>query len=494
MFKRFLSLEWKAFLRSASFGKSLGLQIFLIFLAFYFGGIFLMIGFNLYPMLLEFFPGQDPLHLVNRFVLVWLIFELAFRFFLQSLPIVDIKPLLILPVPKRKVINYILSRSLYSFYNLLPLFLIVPFAIMLSYNGDYENIHMFSWMIAMVGLTLSVNFLNFIIKKKFSENIKTFLIVVGAIGILAILDYYQIFQISVWFGNGLDLLGLQPYLAALPLILLFGLFKWNQDILKKNFFLDAGLKQKEETADTRDFLWTRKFGDIAPFLQQDIKLIWRNKRPKTIVYISLLLLGYGLLFYPNEAYLDTPVFLIFVGVFITGIFMINFGQFIPAWDASYYPMIMTQNIEMSNYLAAKAGLITVSVVLLTILASPYIYFGWEIFLINIICAIYNIGINIPVLLYTGSFNRKRIELDKSPFMNYQGTGAAQWLAGIPLLVLPVLLFWFFYKIVSFEVGLFVLGSLGIIGIFLRNKALSIIAVNYKRNKYAMIEGFKQTGE
>jgi len=103
-------------------------------------------------------------------------------------------------------------------------------------------------------------------------------------------------------------------------------------------------------------------------------------------------------------------FFIFVGIFITGIFMINFGQFIPAWDAGYYPLIMTQNIPLKKYLTAKAGLITFSVVVLAILSTPYLYYGWKIFLINMICAVYNIGVNIPVLLYAGSFNRKKIDL------------------------------------------------------------------------------------
>ncbi|WP_255702631.1 DUF5687 family protein [Antarcticibacterium sp. 1MA-6-2] len=79
--------------------------------------------------------------------------------------------------------------------------------------------------------------------------------------------------------------------------------------------------------------------------------------------------------------------------------MINFGQFIPAWDASHYPMIISQNIPLNKYLTAKASLITFSIIALTILATPYIYFGWRIFVINLVCAVYNIGVNIPILLY-----------------------------------------------------------------------------------------------
>ena len=74
MFKRFLWLEWKSFFRSASVGKSIGLKVLLIFLALYFSVAFLALGIGLYPLLQEYFPDQDPLQLVNRFVLLWLVF------------------------------------------------------------------------------------------------------------------------------------------------------------------------------------------------------------------------------------------------------------------------------------------------------------------------------------------------------------------------------------------------------------------------------------
>ena len=66
----------------------------------------------------------------------------------------------------------------------------------------------------------------------------------------------------------------------------------------------------QKDADTKDFVWTKKFGALAPFLQQDLKLIWRNKRPKTTIYMSFILLGYGLFFYPNDAYHQFEAFYI----------------------------------------------------------------------------------------------------------------------------------------------------------------------------------------
>jgi hypothetical protein len=35
--------------------------------------------------------------------------------------------------------------------------------------------------------------------------------------------------------------------------------------------------------------------------------------------------------------------------------MLNYGQFVPAWDSNYYGMMMSQNIPMKQYLNSKAN-------------------------------------------------------------------------------------------------------------------------------------------
>lgn len=464
------------------------------FLAIYFAVIFLLLGIGAYPFLKEVYPDQAPLNMANRFILVWLALELVVRFMLKTLPVMTVKPLLLAPVPKRKMVNYVLIRSLFSFYNLLPLLIIIPFGIFLIYQTEIAILSVIGWIVAVYALILSTDYANFLLKKKFTDNLKTLFPVAIVVAVLVVLEYLNVFQITLLFGNALNYLVENPWLALVPVLLLIVLYKWNQINLERGFYLDDSLGGKAREVDSQEFQWVRRFGDIAPFLQLDLKLIWRNKRPKTTIFLALLIMGYGLIFYPQETYQSVQTIYVFVGIFMTGFFMINFGQFIPAWDAAYYSMMMSQNIPLKKYLSSKMGLLSWSIVVLTILTIPYVYFGIHILIMNIACAIYNIGINTPILLYTGSYNRKRIELENSPFMNYQGTGTAQWLVGLPLLLIPTAIFWPLNEWVSYEVGVGVLAGLGLLGIMMRGAVMNVIKRAYQRNKYAMIEGFKQTGE
>src|SRR5690606_7135497 len=156
-----------------------------------------------------------------------------------------------------------------------------------------------------------------------------------------------------------------------------------------------------------------------------------------------------------------------------------------------YSMMMSQNIPMKKYLESKAGLMYFSIIVLTLLSIPYVYFGVEILLLNIACAIYNAGVNVPLILYAGSFNKKRIDLEKTQFMNYQGTGATQWILGFPLLIIPIVLWYVVYKIADQTTATTVLGLIGVIGLVLKNLFMKKIVKAYKAKKHIQINGFKQ---
>ena len=491
MFKRFLRLEWKAFFRSASLGKNIGLKIFTGFLAVYFMISFLVLGVALYPMLQDLFPDQRPMEVLNNFVAIWIIIELFCRFMLQTLPVLNVKPLMVNNIKRKTIIHFVLTKSIFSFYNILAPLAIIPFGIWCITKGDYSVIQIIAWIIAMLSLVLIINYSNFLIKKKFAENIRAFLPYVALVLVLVGLEYFEVFKVSEFTGGILNFMIENPYLVIVPVLAAIGLYFWNFSYLRNNFYLDSGLKGKATKVEATDLSWTKKFGDIAPFLQNDLKLIWRNKRPKSTIWMSLLLTAYGLFFYPNPMYADLPVFLVFVGIFTTGIFVINFGQFIPAWDSGYYSMMMSQNIPLKQYLDSKAGLMYFSIVVMAIISSPYVYFGMNILLLNLACAVYNAGVNVPLILYAGSFNKKRVDLEKSPFMNYQGTGATQWILGFPLLFFPVIIWFILYKISNETIATISLTIIGIIGLLLKNFFLEKIVKAYKTRKYGMVAGFKQ---
>ena len=490
MIKHFLNLEWKSLFRSASLGKSIALKILMGFFALYFILVFLSLGLALFPILKDQFPEQDPFVIVNSFMFYWILADLLMRFFFQKLPVMSVKPLLTLPIKNGKIVNYVLGKSAFSFFNFLPLFAFVPFSIMLIIN-DYDVTKVITWLFLMVVITLIVNFLNFIVESLSAETELSFLPLIVVAGAFFGLDYYELISFSTLISDGLLAISNNPLLIIVPIAFLVVLYLYNYKLLNKKLYLDNSLKSKKQEAKTTELEWTKRFGDIAPFMQLDLKLLWRNKRPRSSIFILIIGLLYGLFFYPQPIYRDLVWLYGFIGIFVTGIFLINFGQFIPAWDSGYYKMLMSQNIKYEQYLRSKFVLMIMSVVIMFVLSIPYVYFGWKILLAHFAAAVYNIGVNSHVILYAGSFNRKKIDLNQRAAFNYQGTGAVQWLVGIPLMLLPVLIFVLFYFLINFEGGIAALIVCGLLGIVFHQKIMKTVTAKYLASKYKMINAFSQ---
>ncbi|MBM1105281.1 hypothetical protein JQC67_03920 [Aurantibacter crassamenti] len=486
MFKRFASLQWKAFFRSSSLGKSLAIKIIMIFFGIYMLACLVLMGVGLFFILEKTFPGVDPMLKVSSYFLYWILGELVFRYFMQKLPVIDIKPFLLMSIKKDSIVHYILGRSAFSFFNFLALFLFVPFGIVLLIKG-YPALNVLVWLFVIACISQFINFLNFIINKSDKVLLGLLLVLITFYAV----DYFQLYPIQEIFGNIFYQLYANPIWAIIPLVLAILTYAVNYRFLRNKLYLDSAVKEQVKEAETAELGWTKRFGSIAPFLQLDLKLIWRNKRTKTQVFMSLLMILYGLFFYSQDVYGSTSAIFAFVGIFITGIFMVNFGQFIPAWDSEYYTMLMAQNIPMRKYLDSKAGLIYVSIVVMFLLSIPYVYFGWQALAINFACAIYNLGVNVPVVLFFGSRNKKRIDLQKSALGNMQGASATQFLVILPLMVLPCLIYFLFDFFISFEVATAALAVLGLIGLAFRNKLLDKITSIYRSKKYGMIAGFSE---
>ena len=490
MITRFLDLEWKQYFRSPYWQKSIGIKILMGFFGLYFIAVFALMGVGAFYALKKMFPEQDPFTIVNQALFYWFVSDLAMRFFLQKLPVMTVKPFLILPVKRSKIVNFVLAKSAFSFFNFLGLFFTIPFSVVLI-NEGYDSTQVWTWFGLLFLMTHVVNLLNFFLENLMSKTDLSILPIVGLLALLSGLNYYNIIPLSDLTYSGVSAIIETPLLLLVVVVILVALYYSNFKSLTNKLYVDSAVQVKIKEAKTSDLSWTRRFGDIAPFMQLDIRLIMRNKRTKSTFFILIIGVLYGLFFYPQPIYRDMVFFYIFIGIFSTGSFLINFGQFIPAWDSGYYKMLMSQNFEYKRYLESKFVLMSVSVVVLFVLGIPYIYFGWKILIAHFAAMVYNVGVNTHVILWGGSFNRKKINLDQKAAFNYQGTGAVQWLIGIPLMLVPMGLFALLNWLVNFETAVTVVAGLGILGVVFHNKIMTAITNKYINSKHTMIAAFDQ---
>jgi hypothetical protein len=487
MFKKFLYLEWKSFTRSASFGTNLALKIILGIVAFIYAIGFLFAGIGAFYGLKK--ANLDPLFEVNRYVIYYLIFDLLIRLFLQKIPVLNIRPLLNLPIKKSIIVNFSLGKTMLSFFNLVHAFFFVPFSVVLLYEG-YNPLSVIFWHLSLMSLFYVNNFLNILLNNK-DYLFVIFIVIFGALGVSQYYDYFNISDYTVGFFQGLFETN---YLFLIPIVLVLGLYLITFNFFKKNLHLDTGLSSKHDVAKTEEFVWLDQFGNVGTFLKNDIRLIKRNKRSKTTIFMSFLFLFYGLLFFSGgiEAY-DNPMMKMFAGIFVSGGFLFTFGQFVPSWDSAYYPLMMTQNIPYKGYLNAKWWLIVIATAISSVLASFYLYFGLETYLIILVGAVYNIGVNSHLVLLGGAFTKTPVDLSssKGAFGDKKAFNVKTMLISLPKLLLPMFIYIAGYKLISPNAGLILVALIGVLGFALRNKVFSMIERIYKSEKYSTINAYKQ---
>ncbi|WP_438426187.1 DUF5687 family protein [Aquimarina macrocephali] len=488
MFTRFINLQWKSFWRSASLTSGLFMKFFMGFWALWFIVMMASGGIGAFFLIKEEL-NLDPLETINRFLIYWLVIDLLFRYALQKMPVINIKPLLILPFKKRKIVSFAFGKTVFSFFNIIHAFFFIPFSIVLIGN-EYPVFDVLLWNIGLAALIYSNNFLNIILNKK--DNL--IFIIGGILAILGGLHYFEYFDITTYTAPFFKGLYEIPFLVLIPIAILLFLITISFRSFVTDLYLDAGLATKTKNVKTENLEWLDRFGKTATFLKNDIKLIKRNKRARSTVLVSILFLFYGLLFFTGfvEAY-DGPVWRIFAAIFVTGGFLLSFGQFVPSWDSSYYPLMMSQNIRYKEYLSSKWWLMVIATLISTVLASGYLYYGWEVYLAIVVGAIYNIGVNSHVVLWAGAYVKTPIDLtsNKNAFGDKQAFNAKTLLLSLPKMVLPMILYAIGHYAYSPYAGYALVTVAGIAGFAFKDAVFNKIERIYRTEKYKTILAYKQ---
>ncbi|MFY0591710.1 DUF5687 family protein [Roseivirga sp.] len=489
MIQALLSHSWKEQFRSAVWAKNLVANIFLGFAALMITIYALLLGIFLNEIVEAILPDKDPLTIINSVIIYYAAFEFFIRFFLQNVPVLSIQPYLHLPIKKAKMINFMLRKSLLSPFNILSVLFFAPFAIRIinSSNGTAQAI---GWLFFIVGLAFMLHYAIILFKKKLSDHpnlIFYAFIVLAGIGAL---DYYGIVSLSTISSNMMNMIMETPYLAAIPWLVSVLFYYLNFNFLVNNTYPEEISIKKKETRVSGDFAFLKRFGHKGELMATEIKLILRHKRPRNTVMFSAIFLFYGLIFYPNPQYQDMEFIFVFVGVFITGIFFIQYGQFLLSWDSSFFDFVLIRKSTFKEYIEAKYYLFVLISTIGFVLSLAYGYFGWKIVLINFCAYLFNIGINVFAVMRIAMFNPKKIDLNKRAAFNYEGVGAAQFLIAIPIMILPYLIYGPLAIFGFADLGIILTGAAGLIGFILREKSLNIITKYFIQNKHKIAAGFR----
>jgi len=457
----------------------------------YFVVNFLILGLFADNLLMEIFPDENPVNKFNSFLLYFMGIDLLIRFLGQTVQTLSIQPYLHLPVKRASLMHYLLGRSFVNPVNYIYFVIFIPFAIKAVGYLFSPGIALL-WLLMMLLIVFFDNYLITYVKRQLGSNPLLALGLLLVLAMFILLDRYKIFSLQAISEHIFTAVLLHKFLIVIPLLAVICIYYLNFFFLKRNAYLENFSKNNSKKAiSTAGISFFDRFGVIGELMNMEIKLMLRNKRPKSIIFMTPLFLLYGFFFYPQQLYINMGVMLIFVGIFITGGFMMTYGNYLISWESSYFDALLTKSFDFKKYFQAKYTLLASVTVFSYLITIPYLFFDIKLLYINTACFLFNLGFNIYIVLYFAMNNKKYLDLSKSATFNYQGVGASNFIVVLPMMLLPILLFLPFKFMDIPEIGWMFIGGIGLLGIVLYKPLHSMIIRRFYTKKYEMAEGFRQ---
>jgi hypothetical protein len=458
-----LELDWKHSIRTYfSFREELVKKIVMILIFIYISVVFYFIGYNLG----KFIKESNLL----SFLMAYFFYEFIFRFFFQSLSIPI--QVIYLPISKSLVSGFVSLKSALSAINLFSFFLFVPIFILTSSP--------FLWIIFTILCVIILNFLVILLRS--IANLWTNLVLIA----LAILFSTTIITDNSYIGDfsmvldNLEISKLIPYWSFMGLVL----YLYTLKVIRSRLFIDSSINSYSASIFT-NFLDRSELIISNELLILELKLILRNKRP--LYYFAIIASQFFLLFAYSD--LIASNYKLIYWMFLNSLLMIVYGQFLFAWESQFFQYLVIY-ADYNNYIKAKINLLNAICFVNLLLTLPIAIMKNEIFYF-LTTGAFSLGVSSLLIIITMLNNRVRLNLDQNAFFNYQGVSALTWIVTPIIVAIPEIIIIPFQLIDDENLGLLIIGCVGLFFLISRNRTSSLITSRFRLARFRMYSGFKK---
>ena len=230
----------------------------------------LSLGFFLERVLAKLDPGIDPLEIVNSVLLYYILLDLLLRLWFQRIPGQIVRPYLVLPVRRTTLIHLLMSKSLFSLFNFLPLLLFVPVALRVVAPAQGADVAA-SWTAFLVMVLLVNGMVTLYVKKRELVSPWTGAMVLAMLAMVAVLDYIDLFSLRETSASLFGVVVEEPWCVVIP-FLVFGAIYWaNYRLLLKHLTIENPPRAERSPEDVL------RSGGLSNWARPAASLLWSSR-------------------------------------------------------------------------------------------------------------------------------------------------------------------------------------------------------------------------
>ena len=477
--------------RNPAFDTNRFAKFLMYFMVVYWAALFLFFGVMLPVMFEELVPNMEPYHIMNQGILYVMLADFLMRFIGQPSVSQEIKPYLLMPVKRKKLISLLLLKSGLDSYNFLWFFVYVPFAF-LTIIRFYGFGGMFLYLIGIWLVFVFNNYWYLLCKLLLGEKTLWLLLptaIFGALGAAEfLLDGLPISRFTMDLGEG--------FIEGNPLSFLFMLacigvmFFINLKLQQRMIYNELSRKEDTKIKRVSEYKFLDKYGEVGEYIRLELKLIARNKTVKTQFRMGLIvMLGFSFALAFTDVY-DGSYMTSFICLYNYAILPImTLGQ-VMSFEGNYIDGLMSRKESIFNLLRAKYYLTTLIILVPFLIMMFPIAKGKITLLTAIAYLIFVVGFVFFMLLQLAVYNTRTLPLNANLMKSNKSSNWIQGLITGGAFMLPLLIDKLLSGLLQEEVAHIILILLGLGFIATHNLWIKNIYKRFMKRRYKNMEEFR----
>ena len=435
--------------------------------------------------------AKEAYHVMNSGLIFILALDFLLRLPFLKTPTQEVKPYLLLPIKRSRLIDFLLLRSGLNSFNLLWLFLFVPFAI-ITVTKFYGIGGVLTYCIGIWLLIVFNNYWYLLCRTLMDERIWWVLLPIviygGIAAALFIPDNSPLFSFFIDLGEGFITGNILTFICVLVAITLMWFI--NRSIMQKLVYNELN-KTEDTTVQVKtvsEYKFLDRYGEIGEYIRLELKLLLRNKVCRKSLYsVTAIVLIFSLTISFSDIY-DGGMRDFFV-LYNYIIFGILFLSPLMSYEGNYIDGLMSRKESIYSLLRAKYLLYSIALIIPFVLMIPGMVTGRVSVLRCIAWIVFVPGAVYFCLFQLAVYNNKTLDLNaKMTGRQNVGTGLQNLISGAAFGV-PLLLFFVLNATVGKEITPWILLVIGILFIATSRWWLRNVYHRFMKRRYKNMEGF-----
>ena len=417
--------------------------------------------------------------------------DFLMRFGMQQTPAMLVKPYLLMPVKKQRIIHCFLVSTLFLGNNLVWMALFVPYVFICICGG------LPFWSgVAMLALFFLFILLNsqWYLMVRTLVNHKIWWWILPAVVYLALYGY-AFFDIEKWMRaliDGGEKYGFTFGCAAVCVVLTAALFAINARLQQHFMYEEIAKQEKTKLKHVSQFTFLNRFGQIGEYLKIEIKSTMRNKAIKQrfiqgIVLITMLscMLSFTDIY---DGKFSTNIWCLYCFVFFGAVNLVK----VMGPEGNYIDLLMVHKENIYTLLRAKYYFYCAILLLPTLLLIPTVVSGRYSILMILAYLFITSGLEYFILFQLAVYNKQSLPLNDKITGKGNFENSLQLIIEIIVFFLPVAVALIFTALFGDTIGYSIMIAIGLIFTLTNGLWMKNIYRRMMRRRYENMEGFHST--